>query len=143
MSQAQHISVCIEQTKISSVLIVLLQTACSYGSSLSGFDLWLVVGEWSPAATDCAKYLNGRGIGARYDGSYSGSPKVGSCTGLTGAASSFSSSYKTFLRQYWEAQVIAFERGAQGWIQWDWKNENADEWSYQVNIPNSSWKVLL
>ncbi|KZS93506.1 glycoside hydrolase family 5 protein [Sistotremastrum niveocremeum HHB9708] len=119
MSQAQHIS-----------------TACSYGSSLSGFDLWLVVGEWSPAATDCAKYLNGRGIGARYDGSYSGSPKVGSCTGLTGAASSFSSSYKTFLRQYWEAQVIAFERGAQGWIQWDWKNENADEWSYQAGLAN-------
>lgn len=58
--------------------------------------------------TDCAKYLNGRGVGARYDGSRSGSPFVGSCAGLTGSGSSFSSSYKTFLRQMWEAQVSLF-----------------------------------
>jgi aryl-phospho-beta-D-glucosidase BglC (GH1 family) len=69
------------------------------------------------AHTDCAKYLNGRGSGARFDGSLSGSTRVGSCTGLTGKASSFSSSYKTFLRQFWEAQVISYEKG-QGWIQW-------------------------
>lgn len=55
--------------------------------------------------TDCAKYLNGRGIGARYDGSFPGSSHVGSCSGLTGSAASFSQSYKTFLRQAWEAQV--------------------------------------
>lgn len=88
MSQQQHI-----------------ETACETRSSLSGFDLWLIVGEWSPAITDCAKYLNGRGIGARYDGTFSGSSKVGSCTGLSGPASSFSSSYKNFLRKFWEAQV--------------------------------------
>lgn len=89
------------------------------------------MGEWTPAMTDCAKYLNGRGAGARYDGSYPGSTRVGSCTGLTGSASTFSASYKTFLRQMWESQVQTFEKG-QGWIQWDWKNENADEWSYKV-----------
>jgi len=83
--------------------------------------------------TDCAKYLNGRGIGSRYDGTYPGSTFVGNCSGLTGSASTFSSSYKTFLRQMWEAQVQTFEKG-QGWIQWDWKNENADEWSYQVRF---------
>ena len=88
MSQQQHIS-----------------TACSVSSSLASFDLWVIVGEWAPAITDCAKYLNGRGVGARYDGTLSGSPKIGSCTGLSGPASSFSSSYKTFLRQFWEAQV--------------------------------------
>ena len=88
MSQQQHI-----------------QAACDTRSSLSGFDLWLIVGEWSPAITDCAKYLNGRGIGARYDGTFSGSSRVGSCTGLSGSASSFSSSYKNFLRKFWEAQV--------------------------------------
>lgn len=64
-----------------------------------------------------AKYLNGRGIGARYDGTYPGSTRVGSCTGLTGQTSSFSASYKTFLRQFWEAQADVFETG-QGWIQW-------------------------
>lgn len=93
----------------------------------------MIVGEWTPAATDCAKYLNGRGVGARYDGSYPGSTFVGSCTGLTGSASTFSSAYKTFLRQYWEAQVISYEKG-DGWIQWAWKAENADDWSYQAGL---------
>ncbi|KAK7063958.1 Exo-beta-1,3-glucanase [Favolaschia claudopus] len=112
-----------------------IQTVCNKQSSLSSFDLWVIVGEWTPAHTDCAKYLNGRGTGARYDGSFSGSTRVGSCSGLTGRASSFSSSYKTFLRQFWEAQVISYEKG-QGWIQWTWKAENADEWSYQAGLAN-------
>lgn len=118
MSQSQHI-----------------QTACNKASSLSSFHLWTIVGEWTPAANDCAKYLNGRGVGSRFDGSFPGSTRVGSCTGLTGKASSFSASYKTFLRQYWEAQVITFEKGA-GWIQWTWKAEIADEWTYQAGLAN-------
>ncbi|KAF9469829.1 exo-1,3-beta-glucanase [Collybia nuda] len=118
MSNSQHIS-----------------TACNKAGSLSSFGLWVVVGEWTPAANDCAKYLNGRGVGSRYDGSYPGSTRVGSCTGLTGKASTFSSSYKTFLRQYWEAQTSTFEKG-QGWIQWTWKAEIADEWSYQAGLAN-------
>ncbi|KAH0591089.1 Glucan 1,3-beta-glucosidase [Termitomyces sp. J132] len=109
--------------------------ACSQGSQLSSFSLWVIVGEWTPAATDCAKYLNGRGVGSRYDGSFPGSTRVGSCTGLTGKASTFSSSYKTFLRQYWEAQSSTYEQG-QGWIQWTWKTEIADEWSYQAGLAN-------
>lgn len=119
MTDAQHISL-----------------ACSESSSLSSSTLWVVVGEWTPASNDCAKYLNGRGVGSRYDGSFPGSTRVGSCTGLTGSASSFSASYKTFLRQYWEAQVIAYEQGGQGWIQWTWKAENADEWTYQAGLAN-------
>ncbi|KAF7972591.1 hypothetical protein HWV62_17392 [Athelia sp. TMB] len=110
-----------------------IEAACGYSTELSTFDLWIIVGEWTPAATDCAKYLNGRGVGARYDGSYSGSTKVGSCTGLTGNTSGFSSSYKTFLGKYWQAQVEAFEAGS-GWIQWTWKAENADEWTYQAGL---------
>ncbi|KAJ7269416.1 exo-beta-1,3-glucanase [Mycena haematopus] len=118
MSMSQHIS-----------------TVCNKQSQLSNFDLWIIVGEWTPAHTDCAKDLLGRGSGSRYDGSYPGSTRVGSCNGLTGKASSFSSSYKTFLRQSWEAQVISYEKG-QGWIQWTWKAENADEWSYQAGLAN-------
>ncbi|KAJ3564549.1 hypothetical protein NP233_g8229 [Leucocoprinus birnbaumii] len=112
-----------------------IQNACSRGSGLSTAPLWTVVGEWTPASNDCAKYLNGRGVGSRYDGSFAGSTRVGSCTGLTGKASTFSSSYKTFLRQFWEAQVIAYEQG-QGWIQWTWKTESTDEWSYQAGLAN-------
>jgi len=108
---------------------------CSRGSSLASFSLWTVVGEWTPAPNDCAKYLNGRGIGSRYDGSFPGSTRVGSCTGLTGKASTFSQSYKTFLRQFWEAQTITYEKG-RGWIQWTWKTESADEWSYKAGLAN-------
>jgi glucan 1,3-beta-glucosidase len=51
----------------------------------------------------------------------SGSPYVGSCTGKTGSGASFSSSYKTFLRQFWEAQVQTYESAGSGWIMWAWK----------------------
>ncbi|KAK2461435.1 hypothetical protein APHAL10511_005898 [Amanita phalloides] len=113
-----------------------IQTACNAASTLKDFTLWPLVGEWTPAMTDCAKYLNGRGVGARYDGTRRGSTYVGSCTGLTGRASTFSPSFKKFLRQMWEAQVIAFERGGQGWLMWAWKTESADEWSYQAGLAN-------
>lgn len=114
-----------------------IQVACSTQSTLSASPsgLWVVVGEWTPAATDCAKYLNGRGVGARYDGTFPGSTVVGTCAGMTGKASTFSPSYKTFLRQFWEAQVQSYEKG-QGWIQWTWKTEIADEWSYQAGLAN-------
>lgn len=45
----------------------------------------------------------------------------------------FSEDYKTALRKFWEAQVIAFER-VNGWIQWTWKAEEADDWSYQAGL---------
>jgi glucan 1,3-beta-glucosidase len=102
-------------------------------SDLTASQLRVVVGEWSPAVTDCAKYLNGRFIGSRYDGTYPGSKLIGSCKGFTGKASTFSSSYKTYLRQYWEAQAITYEN-VHGWIQWTWKTEMADEWSYQAGL---------
>lgn len=112
-----------------------IKTACDKQSSLASFGLWTIVGEWAPASTDCAKYLNGRGIGSRYDGSYPGSTRVGSCTGLTGSAATFSDDYKTFLRKFWEAQSLSYEKGA-GWVQWLWKAEIADEWSYQAGLAN-------
>jgi len=112
-----------------------IQSACSHAYDLTHAPLWVIVGEWTPAPNDCAKYLNGRGVGSRYDGTYPGSTRVGSCTGLTGRASTFSQSYKIFLRRHWEAQVITFEKG-QGWIQWTWKAEQVDEWSYQAGLAN-------
>jgi hypothetical protein len=48
------------------------------------------------SANDCAKNLNGRGKGARYDGTYPRTSAVGSCSGLTGSYSGFSSSYKVW-----------------------------------------------
>ena len=103
-----HIYQMFSQDEVSRTNAQHISAACANAGTLSSFDLWVIVGEWTPAATDCAKYLNGRGVGARYDGSMAGADFVGSCNGLTGSASSFSASYKTFLRQYWEAQVSYF-----------------------------------
>jgi aryl-phospho-beta-D-glucosidase BglC (GH1 family) len=86
-----------------------IRSACGNAGPLSDFNknqLWTIVGEWTPAMTDCAKYLNGRGIGARYDGSIrQGAPFHGSCNGQTGPGSTFNQDYKNFLRKTWEAQV--------------------------------------
>ncbi|KZT59079.1 glycoside hydrolase family 5 protein [Calocera cornea HHB12733] len=116
-----------------------ISNACQNGGRLSSYadsNLWTVVGEWSTASTDCAKYLNGRGVGARYDGTYGdGNGAIGNCYGKSGDQSTFSGDYKTFLRQFWEAQVNAYEQ-AQGWIYWCWKNEQADDWSYQKGVQN-------
>ncbi|TFK19970.1 exo-beta-1,3-glucanase [Coprinopsis marcescibilis] len=113
-----------------------IRTACNRGNELASSPLWVVVGEWSPARTDCARYLNGRGVGSRYDGTYPGSGRIGSCAGFTGPGSGYSASYRTFLRRFWEAQVSSFERGGEGWIQWTWKAEVAHEWSYQAGLRN-------
>ncbi|KAF9509204.1 glycoside hydrolase family 5 protein [Hydnum rufescens UP504] len=115
-----------------------ISTACDRGvamatwASTSG-NLWTIAGEFTTTPYDCAKYLNGRGLGSRYDGSYPGSTILGSCSPFTGSTNIFSPSYTTFMRQFWEAQTIAFEK-AQGWIYWTWKTESTDEWSYQRGL---------
>ncbi|KAG8784759.1 exo-1,3-beta-glucanase [Ceratobasidium sp. 428] len=115
-----------------------LQTACNFGintvGSYSSNNIWTFVGEWTTAPYDCAKYLNGRGVGARYDGTYPGSTKRGDCSPFTGSRTKFSTDYKNFMRQFYEAQTSSFERGGQGWFYWTWKAEQADEWSYQAGL---------
>ncbi|TFK19971.1 exo-beta-1,3-glucanase [Coprinopsis marcescibilis] len=112
-----------------------IQAVCNRAGDMTASGMWTVVGEWCPARTDCAKYLNGRGVGNRYEGTYPGSTRVGSCAGFTGKASTFSTSYKAFLRRFWEAQTITYEKGS-GWIQWTWKAEEADDWAYQAGLEN-------
>ena len=40
--------------------------------------------------------------------------------------SPFTSAYKTFLQQFWEAQLISYEKGGERWIHWTWKTEIAE-----------------
>jgi len=114
-----------------------IKAICDRASGLMDGPPWVVVGEFSPASTDCAKYLNGRGVGARYDGTHQGSEsdiaRSRSCAPKTGSGRAFSKDYKKFLGQFWEAQTITYEK-VQGWVQWTWKAENADEWSYQAGL---------
>ncbi|KAH9959615.1 glycoside hydrolase superfamily [Russula dissimulans] len=98
-------------------------------------NMWTVSGEWwSTTITDCAVWLNGRGTGARWDGSIGGGgPASGSCDGFTGDYTTFSQDYIAFLRKYWEVQVELGE-AVQGWIYWTWKTESAGEWGYQKGL---------
>ncbi|ESK94612.1 glycoside hydrolase family 5 protein [Moniliophthora roreri MCA 2997] len=115
-----------------------VQFACTMKDTISEYsatNLWTVMGEWSNAATDCTKWLNGFGRGARWDGTYQQADMraFGSCDGYTGNMSGFSDEYKAFLRRYWEVQVEIGE-SAQGWVFWTWKAENSDDWSYQRGL---------
>ncbi|QRV98105.1 Cellulase (glycosyl hydrolase family 5 protein) [Ceratobasidium sp. AG-Ba] len=115
-----------------------LQATCSYGDTLASYTtksdgFRTYVGEWTTSYTDCAKWLNGRGVGARLDGTRAGSQFVMSCDNITGTMDKFSDDYKTYMRRYFDAQTIAFERG-NGWVYWNWKAEIADEWSYSKGL---------
>ncbi|KAK0520535.1 hypothetical protein OC835_007179 [Tilletia horrida] len=112
---------------------------CNTGKELEAFHnevMYLVVDEMTPAFTDCAINLNGRGKGSRYDGTFPGSTgRRASCAGKVGPGSKFSSGYKQMLGLMWEAQVVSYERTA-GWIQWTWKTEPgyAEDWSYLAGV---------
>ncbi|KAF9267774.1 glycoside hydrolase family 5 protein [Marasmius fiardii PR-910] len=118
-------------------------------------NIWTVMGEWSNAVTDCAKYLNGRGVGIRWEGTRQQDDmhRFGSCDNFTGSYKGFSDDYKAFMRRYFEAQVDIGE-AVQGWVYWTWKArltlisrllphfddylfvqaEIADDWSYQIGL---------
>ncbi|ORX34435.1 putative glucan 1,3-beta-glucosidase [Kockovaella imperatae] len=101
---------------------------------------WTIVGEWTLAAaanTDCAKWLNGRDKGARYDGTLPDQPKIrftGDCVTHTGSdPSKWSSDYIEFLGRAFETQTYVYEK-ASGYIMWTWKTEQAADWSMQAGI---------
>lgn len=95
--------------------------------------LWTFVGEFTPAPTDCAVHLNGVGRGARYDGTFEGSTKVGSCESKTGLRAQFSQEYKESLGKFFDIQTTVYEQ-ASGWFMWTFKAEKADDWSYDAGI---------
>lgn len=116
-------------------------TACSFGSQMTSTGKNTIAGEWTGAQTDCAKWLNGLGKGARYDGTFEGSTKVGSCDGkYTGTVAGLSSDDKTNIKSFISAQISAFEK-ANGWIFWTWKTESAPEWNMQDLLKEGLFNV--
>ncbi|KAK3044287.1 hypothetical protein LTS18_001695, partial [Coniosporium uncinatum] len=88
-----------------------VKTACGFGNQMASNNKWTIAGEWTGAQTDCAKWLNGRGVGARYDGTYSGSSYIGSCSGkYSGKVADLGQADKSNIRRYIEAQLSAFEK---------------------------------
>lgn len=107
-----------------------VDTACKWGSLHADEAHWNVVGEWSSALTDCAKWLNGVGHGARWSGNYDNCPYIDSCLSYTDL-SGWSDEYKENVRKYTEAQLDAWEQVG-GWFFWCWKTESAPEWDFQA-----------
>ncbi|KAF9387945.1 hypothetical protein CPB97_001836 [Podila verticillata] len=111
-----------------------LQFACStWGEASRSSTLKFgptMVGEFSVAVNDCAKYLNGINSGSRWEGTRDEvpGPPMGSCANENDA-SKYSSTYKQFLKTFFEAQVEAFEQGS-GWFFWNFKTESNPLWSY-------------
>lgn len=107
-----------------------------------------MVAEWSQADTDCATYLTNVNQGNRWEGTYnSGDPSTErltpdcptqdntcSCTNANADPSTYSDTYKSFLKMFAEAQMHSFELGW-GWFYWTWATETSEgggtQWSYQ------------
>lgn len=109
-----------------------IRAACDAGPKVKGADKWTIVGEWTGAQTDCAKWLNGLGKGARYDGTLAGSQGYyGDCqTKYQGTVDGLLQVDKINLAYYVEAQLDAYEQHS-GWIFWCWKTESAPEWNFR------------
>jgi len=89
-----------------------------------------LVGEWSLATTDCAKWLNGYGTGSRYDGTFENSWFLGSCDGENDT-STYNDYYRKFLSIFAQVQMDAYESGSSaGWFFWNFKTESSPEWDY-------------
>ncbi|KAJ6006972.1 hypothetical protein N7522_005323 [Penicillium canescens] len=112
-----------------------IRSTCSFvNQHVMTSDKLTIVGEWTGAMTDCAKYLNGKGLGARYDGTFQNSQALGSCTDKSeGSVDSLSEGDRSKARRFIEGQLNAYENGA-GWLYWTWKTEGAPEWDMQQQL---------
>jgi glucan 1,3-beta-glucosidase len=135
MKPCQHVlTACASAARISKLFSTPASQNCSrLILALENTDKWTIVGEWTGAQTDCARWLNGLGKGARYDGTFpSGSSGYyGSCQNkFQGTVDGMLQVDKINLAYLVEAQLDAYESHS-GWIFWTWKTESAPEWHFQ------------
>ncbi|KAI5953332.1 exgA [Candida jiufengensis] len=105
-----------------------LQNIENYASSIADEKHPAIVGEWSAALTDCTPWLNGVGLGNRYEGSepYDNKP-FGKCS-----TKKWSTEDIKDHRRFVEMQLYQYEKNTQGWIFWCWKTEGqAVEWDFK------------
>jgi len=76
-------------------------------TSMGAFGL-TTAGEFSNAVTDCGLYLNNVGGGSRYEGTYTGSTRVGDCSTWTDWQN-YDSTMKTSIRQFALASMDALQ----------------------------------
>lgn len=107
--------------------------ACKLGTLESQEYHIPLIGEWSAALTDCAKWLNGVNRGARYDATYENSSPIGSCNQIYEGDMSYfqNEQVRQNYRRFMEAQMDAYQFAKiSGWVFWCWKTESAVEWDF-------------
>ncbi|KAH7889854.1 exo-beta-1,3-glucanase [Phlebopus sp. FC_14] len=113
--------------------------AATLNTSMAVFGM-SAAGEWSNAVTDCGLWVNGVGLGTRYEGTYPGDwPVVGNCTPWTDWQN-WNSTMKTGIMNFALASMDAL----QNWFFWTWKIGNSSvsgavespQWSYQLGLQN-------
>ncbi|KAF8522133.1 glycoside hydrolase family 5 protein [Hysterangium stoloniferum] len=107
-------------------------------NSMSAFGL-TVAGEFSLATNDCGLFVNGVGLGTRYEGTFAGAGTnaVGSCEQWDNWES-WTQDTKNQLQSFALSSMSAL----QNWFFWTWKIGNSTEfgsvrapfWSYQLGI---------
>lgn len=108
----------------------------SYSSGIAEENIPAVVGEWSAALTDCTPWLNGVGIGTRWEGTspYDNAP-LGKCANVNNWDKWLKKEKKDHCK-WIEIQLDQYSSKTKGWIFWCWKTESTIEWDFQrlVNL---------
>ncbi|KAI8082810.1 glycoside hydrolase superfamily [Halteromyces radiatus] len=97
----------------------------------------VMVGEFSFATNDCGKYLNGVGLGTRYENTMNGNDDDSRCPQCNCTQvedwPSWTSGYKHFLNTFVQRQMDAYEAGV-GWFFWTYKTEQHinPHWDYSL-----------
>ncbi|OAX38913.1 glycoside hydrolase family 5 protein [Rhizopogon vinicolor AM-OR11-026] len=144
ISLDQHPYLCFEGQS-DSPMSSYAQTPCSdwaagVNTSMASFGM-TTAGEFSNAVTDCGLWVNGVGLGTRYEGTYTPGtwPVVGNCSTWTDWQT-WDSTMKTGIEQFALASMDAL----QNWFFWTWKIGNSSvsgvvespQWSYQLGLQN-------
>ncbi|KAF8919326.1 glycoside hydrolase [Mucidula mucida] len=93
-------------------------------------------GEWSNAVSDCGLFLNGVGLGTRYEGNYTeATTAVGSCEPLLDWEN-WDDTMKAAVKQFAMASMDAL----QNWFFWTWKIGESTEWG---TVRSPAWSYSL
>lgn len=113
--------------------------AANMNTSMTAFGL-NAAGEFSLAVNDCGEFVNGVGLGTRFEGTYPG------VTTVTGSCASYLAwqSWDDATKQDYMQLALHSMDALQNWFFWTWKIGNssisgtvmAPHWSYQLGLQN-------
>lgn len=113
--------------------------AANMNASMSAFGL-NAAGEFSLAVNDCGEFVNGVGLGTRFEGTY---PGVTTVTGSCAAFLAWQNWDDPTKQNYMQLALHSMD-ALQNWFFWTWKIGNsttsgtvmAPHWSYQLGLQN-------